>query len=175
MRRVLVLLLAACYVPIASSAQQVETVTVTEEATVYRRPSTDAEVRATVSVGAALEVLDRQEGWIAVTTADGVIGWVQEALAAAAPAQPTETPPPSRGQASPPSAEPPQARVNAPPPPPPARRPTDGGQAPAGPSGGGSEAVEDGGLSILKVTDHEYVEKGGNVRFTDAGGLFETY
>ena len=60
MGRVPVLLFAACMVPIASGAQEVEKVVVTEEATVYRRPSTEAEVRATVSAGAVLEVLERQ-------------------------------------------------------------------------------------------------------------------
>ena len=36
-------------------------------------------------------------------------------------------------------------------------------------------AVQDDGVAVLEAADHEDVEKGGDVRFADAGGFFEAH
>lgn len=150
--RVPLLLFAAAlaFSPATASAQPVEQVTVSAEAQIFRRPNTESEVRATVAAGTVLEVLERQEGWVAVSTSDGVIGWVQEALTtpvpeAAPPAEPSPPAPAPDPDRPPAPARPPGDRAV--PPPPPARPPSAGG-APA--PTGGSDAVrtfdDEGGL-----------------------------
>lgn len=132
----------------AASAQPVEQVTVSADAQIFRRPNTESEVRATVAPGTVLEVLERQEGWVAVSTPDGVIGWVEESLTTplSDPDAPSSAPPPSPDPDRPPApARPPTDRSV--PPPPPARPPSAGG-APAAAGGADAPQVfnDEGGL-----------------------------
>jgi hypothetical protein len=153
MKRVLILAAVAACAALSAprralDAQTVEKVSVSAEARIFRRPNVDSEVRATVAAGTELEVLERQEGWVAVSTADGTIGWVEASLTTAvAPAAPATTPaaPPTqpRETATP---APPPARRSAVPPPPPARPGATGG-APAGSTRpAATHASERGGL-----------------------------
>lgn len=136
--------------PASAAAQPPEQVTVTAEAQIFRRPNTESEVRTTVPAGTVLEVLERQEGWVAVSAPDAIIGWIQESLTApVAPtpaADPPADPPPSpRPDTPPPPARP--ATERAVPPPPPARPPSAGGAATS--SQGGSPQTfggNEGGL-----------------------------
>ncbi len=135
-RPLLFLVAAALAVsPVSTLAQPVEKVTVAADAQIFRRPNTESEVRATVVAGTVLEVLERQDGWVAVSTPDAVIGWVQEALTKPVsetppPAGPPSAPPPSpQPDSLPTPARPPAGRAV--PPPPPARPPSAGGAATA--------------------------------------------
>ena len=137
--------------PLAAPVSAQESVTTASAATLYRRPDTTSEVRATVPAGTVLEVLDRQPGWVAVNTAQGVIGWIQESLAtpvapAASPA-PAPAPAPSPASGAAPAPAPPAARpggATPPPPPPPARPPSAGGAAPSDQAVSGE--IQQGGL-----------------------------
>lgn len=174
--RVLLTLLATLLVvaPPAASAQPAERVTVVEDAQIFRRPNTESEVRTTVAAGTVLEVLERQEGWIAVNAPGAIIGWVQESLtrpvADVPPAEdpPSEPPPSPRPDSPPPPARP--ADDRAVPPPPPARPPSAGGASNApgmdtGQTFGGNEGglYGRGGWGRLAMSSTEGAHPGGEL------------
>ncbi len=158
--------------PASISAQPAERVTVTADAQIFRRPNTESEVRATVVAGTVLEVLERQEDWVAVSTPDAVIGWIQESLtsptAEAPPVTPPADPAPTpRSDTPPPPARP--ATERAVPPPPPARPPSAGGptntQGGTNQTFGGNEGglYGQGGWGRLAFSSTEGMHPGGEL------------
>lgn len=157
-----------------AQAQTPERVEVTQDASVFRRPATDSEVRATVAAGAVLEVLDRQEGWLAVSTPEGVIGWIETSLTKPATAEARPAPSPTPDPRPAPPESPPSTSTDVPPPPPPpARPPGRSGDSPSTPSGGSdTNEVTTGGLygsggwSRLEFTSTDGTHPGGGITWS---------
>jgi len=77
----------------------------------YERPTVEAETRATLPVGLKLRLNARQGEWLAVTTSEGLIGWIPRSAAhVEEPAAPSNAAPAPQDEASPAQAPPAQDR-----------------------------------------------------------------
>jgi len=115
-----VLVLLLFLAPSASAQDTGDRVTTTQKTDVYRVPSTDSEVQTSLEQGVTVEVHSAREGWLAIGTPDGMVGWIEARFAQLA-SLPAATPPPPQPAAT--------GTTFTPPPPPPARPPTGGGGA----------------------------------------------
>ena len=81
MRHTLIRLVCLLFMLVLAADADAQEVTIIRETALYERPSLEADTRAMLPAGLKLTLNARQDAWLAVSTSEGLIGWIPRSAA----------------------------------------------------------------------------------------------